>query len=311
MQLTMNSASHSVSIGSKIAAWFNNTARKLTTVFTAKKKSTVTIEKEVAEAIRFVEWRTRYDQQRIARYVYTRSFQKDNTNLYNALGMNLPVKFRCLEIDVDINIQKTDSSFERRLLRIFGSLRPETKILLEGGTTKNQRWAKRNARIMERYLDVIPEMLGKSKSPSLKEYEQQMLSALIAPTAIVHIPQIAPALLPETVQSVASIEPEKEMIEVAIEEVVVETLPIEETIQQPIEVAQTVKTTKKKAEKKPAKKKIFVKTEKKTKELAHCTIPEMKAFAKRKGFPVPGQITVKDDIQAYITERFNELNNSN
>lgn len=297
MQLTMNNDQiPTVSVVNRFISWISAIAKRIASVFVKpeKEKAKFTLS-TVSDGIGYIEWRTWYDQQRILNTVSTVSAIKVYPELCVALGIQCPSSHK-----VSANIVITDSSFDRRLIKFFGfeELNPRTQALLSGDETQTQKQF-RTTEFEKMFQRNI-----RKDSQATDSYETRLLKELVL---VLNVIQVAideskteqqPALL--------ALPAAEEVVDV-----VAETLPVEE-VEQPIEVEQPVKTIKKKAEKKTAKKsKIFVKTEKKTKELAHCTIPEMKAFAKRKGFPVPGAITVKSDIQAYITERFNELNNSN
>ncbi len=249
MQLTMNSNEASVSKVNCLVSWLSNAAKKISAVFVTKKE-TPAVNKELTEAIRAIEWRTRYDQQRIVNHVRTLTALMQSQKLCTALGVKEPtyisqrfkndrmnrflLKSRTQELMLNewgrdsygihtVNLTKTDNSFERKLVRWFGDLNPTTKLLLDGKSTRNQRWVKKNARITELYLNRLP-MHNTSKS-SLNRYEQQMLNALIASATTVPIATAPALLLPGAViDSVQSEEIE------AVVETVAEVLPIEETV---------------------------------------------------------------------------------
>ena len=217
MRLTMNSEVSVSNKANNLFSWLTKAAKTISAVFT--KKEQFAIDKNLSEAIACIEWRTCYDQKRIVRYIYTASFQKDNPELYRALNMSLPIKHFWSD---EVNIEITDNSFERRLVRFFGDLNPATKQLIDGKLTKNQRWVKKNARITELYLNSSP-MQGAS---TLNGYEQQMLNDLITTVATVCIPTAPVLLLPRTVTDLV----QSEEIEAAAIEVVAETLPLEKTV---------------------------------------------------------------------------------
>ena len=291
MQSTMNSevsAFSSSNAAINLISWMRTTAKKITAVvFTAfkKEKPVTETDKQLLEAIRCVEWRTWYDQQRIIRYIYTRNFELHEPELYTALQMNSPIKnidgkkirtWRTLHWprfsletrellltrgdwhNFSVNITTTDNSFERKLFRWFGNKSPETRKLLDGGKTKTQRFARRNDRIMDLYLDRIPQMLRSDKSLTLNGDGRQLLNALVAPAAIVHIPTAQ-------IETVAPIAQEEAI------EVVAETLPTEEVTPTPVQ---------------PLSKKM--------------TIKELKAYAKVRRIHVPGRITKHRDIYDHI-----------
>lgn len=274
----MNSNEVSVSKANSLVSWLSRTAKKISAVF-ATKKETLAVDKKLAEAIACIEWRTRYDQQRIVRYIYTASFQKENSELYTALDMSLPVKH--FWSDEKINIEITDNSFERKLVRWFGELNPATKQLIDGKPTQNQRWVKKNVRITELYLNRFP-MHG--TATSLSRYEQQMLNALIASATTVHISTAPALLLPGTVtDSVQS----KEKIEAAAIEVVAETLHIEK-VASVTEIQATEHST-------------LVECSVDRRSLSKkMTIKELKAYAKTHKIHVPGRKTKHRDIYEHI-----------
>lgn len=276
--------------------WIQSMTQKVTGLFKKPKKETPKFTyATVTDAIKFIEWRTQYDQMRIIDAVETISAIKAYPELCAALGVKYPGSHK-----VNANIVITDSSFERRLIKFFGfeGLDPQTKLLLLGGETKAQK----QPRTIE-FAEMFQRNIRQECSSTANSYVTRLLQEF---ELVLNAIQVAIDESEIEQPTLVALPAAEEVIEV-----VAEMLPIEE-IEQPITVEQPVKTIEKKADKKPASKNtIFVKTEKKTKKLAHCTIPEMKAFAKRKGFPVPGAITVKNDIQAYITEKFNATKESN
>lgn len=193
--------------------------------------------------------------------------------------MSLPVKH--FWSDEKVRIIKTDNSFERKLVRFFGELNPVTKQLLDGKKTKTQRWVQKNARVM----DLIPEILGKSKSLLLNGYEQQILSALTAPVAIVHVPVTVLALPLETVTPV---KPEEKIIDV-----VAKTLPIEEITEQPIAVEQPI-------ENETVTLTETEKLEKTIKGLKKLSLPDLKKFAIANNIDIRGKMTQITSIREKI-----------
>lgn len=272
---------------------------KITSAFKPKKKPEFS-NATALEAIQFVEWRTKYDYQRIVQYVYTASLQKENPDLYAVLKMNLPVKDiswrtietahrlnwpqlsnRTREILLDkfdwrnqrANVQIADSSFERRLLQFFGNLNPKTKTLLNGGETKTQKELRTIAS-----EKIFFNNISKTSQAS---YETRLLQEF--------------ALVLNAMQVAAIDEPAEEVEQPAllalpaakevVVEVVAETLPVKETTEQPIE---TVTLTE--AEK----------LEKTIKGLKKLNLPDLKKFAKANNIQIKGRMTQITSIREKI-----------
>ncbi len=253
----MNNATASIQSanGTKFFDGIKALMTKITSTFKPKEKekpkfSNVT----VTEAIEFVEWRTKYDQKRITNHVRVSTALVQFPELCTALGINTPPTYMSERLKSDrlhgryqfqdggykfqsrtrelllrdyperhtVTIETTDNSFERRLVRWFGNLNPETKLILDGKKTKYQRWARKNARIMDLYLDRISEMLSTTKSQSLNGYEQQLLKVLIEQSTIVRVPTAQ-------IETVAPIAQEKAI------EVVAGTLPTKEVAPTPVQ----------------------------------------------------------------------------
>jgi len=260
MQLTMNNDQVSVPAKTnRIFSWLSSAAQKVAALFT--KKENPAIDKKVTEAIEFIEWRTWYDQQRITRYIYTESFRKNHLGLYQVLEMVLPIKSPVCGDSV-VNIQITDNSFERRLVRYFGNLRPATKLLLDGKTTKAQRFARKSRRLMELYIDKVSEMTA-NKSLNLNGYERQIVNELISQITV-HIPTTTQLQFSKATDSV---EPEEVAIEVLLEAPVENTKPLTDT--------------------EPALPSVIANK----KSVNELTIKELKAYAKVRGIRIPGSVT--------------------
>lgn len=273
MQLTMNNDQGTVSAAkvNRFGDWIQSMTQKVTGLFKKPKKETPKFTyATVTDAIKFIEWRTQYDQMRIIDAVETISAIKAYPELCAALGVKYPGSHK-----VNANIVITDSSFERRLIKFFGfeGLDPQTKLLLLGGETKAQK----QPRTIE-FAEMFQRNIRQECSSTANSYATRLLQefelVLNAIQVAIDEPQIEkPALL--------ALPAAEEVVDV-----VAETLPVEVA---PIAKLQTTEQ--------PPVNQVVAKTKSFSKKM---TIKELKAYATEHGIHVPGRKTKHRDIFEHI-----------
>lgn len=306
MQLTMNDDQATVSAAkvNRFGDWIHNVTQKVTSLFKKPKKETPKFTyTTVTDAIKFIEWRTWYDQQRIVQYIYTVFFQKDNPELYKALNMSLPIKYitqetiadnrlfdwssksnRTREIlietgdwknsmNVNVKLTLADSSFERRLLKYFGNLNPETQTILDGGETKAQK----QPRTIE-FEKMFQNNIRKG-SQATDSYKARLLQEFTLVLSAIQV-EIDETEIEQQFTLVALPAAEETV------EVVAETLPIEEATIAELQVTEQLPVDR-----------VVVKTKSFSKKM---TIKELKVYASEHGIHVPGRKTKHRDIFEHI-----------
>ncbi|MEG3877657.1 hypothetical protein QT972_09780 [Microcoleus sp. herbarium7] len=252
-------------------------AKKIATVFTPKKVKFSYA--NASEAIEYIEWRTKYDQQRIVNHVYILTALVQSQKLCSALGIKEPTyKSKFFGINnrnnnrvyanyagYTVNMKPVDR-FDLLLRKFTGYENPRVQALMSGEEVVAKKTVNKN-------LQIIVAVKPLSYEDAILEAMRQLIDGIESRLVVEQI-EVRPQLAIEAATSIVTID----VIATEIEEVTPVATPQEVTGEQPTEVVQPVQA----------------KLSKK------MTIKQLKAYAKERGISVPGRKTKHRDIFEHI-----------